>query len=211
MVTQLPTSSRGVVITNEIFIDLIKFETLCSQRASQSDFQRLRAAAVLAYCSGLWFTEIMALRRRDWLPDGVAVMTIQGDSQHRARKVPASPAAIWAVRQLTGPSPAPASDGLIFGDGMSLKNGIQRALRRLGRKGAAVRGAGDLRASFEERVMRAHRHDPLAFYLVGAAPAADVPSVQSVPPLKRLDAMLRRSGVPYKDNDLWRVPPARST
>lgn len=59
------------MITNETFIDSIKFEILCNQRASRSDFRRLRAAAVLAYCAGLWFPEIMALRRRDWLQDGV--------------------------------------------------------------------------------------------------------------------------------------------
>jgi hypothetical protein len=213
MVTQLPTSFRGAVITNEIFIDLIKFDVMCSPNTSQKNFRRLRAAAVLSYCSGLWLTEIMALRRCDWLPNGVAVMTIQGDSQHRARQVPASPAAIWAVRQLTGPIPPSASHAhdLIFGDGMSIKNGIQRALKRLGKKAAAVSGAGDLRASFEERVMRTHRNDPLAFYLVGAAPAAGVPPVQSHPPLMKLDAMLRHSGVPYKDDDLWRVAPVRST
>ena len=199
------------MITNEIFIDLIKFEVLCGQGTSQNDFRRLRAAAVLAYCAGLWLTEIAALRRRDWLPDGVAAMTIKGDSPHRARTVPASPAAIWAVRQLTGPTPASAPDGLIFGDGMSPKNGIQRALKRLGTKAAAASGAGDLRASFEERVMRAHRNDPLAFYLVGAAPAADVSPLRSVPPLKKLDTMLRSSGVPYKDDDLWRAAPVRST
>jgi hypothetical protein len=207
MVAELPTSFRGVVITNETFIDLIKFEVLCSQRTSQSEFRRLRAAAVLAYCAGLWFPEIMALRRRDWLQGDIACISIEGNSQRPGRTVPASPAAIWAVRQLTGSSPAPAPDALIFGDGMSLTSGIRRALRRLGRKG--LHAAGDLRASFEERVMRAHRDNPLAFYLVGAAAAAAVPPVQSVPPLKQLDAMLRRSGLPYKDNDLWRVPANR--
>jgi hypothetical protein len=50
----------------------------------------------------------------------------------------------------------------------------------------------------------------LAFHLVGAAAAAGVPPVQSVPPLKQLDAMLRRSGLPYKDDDLWRVPMNRA-
>lgn len=63
-----------------------------------------------------------------------AAMTIKCDSPHRARTAPASPAAIWAVRQLTGPTPSSTQDGLIFGEGMSLKNGIQRALKRLGKK-----------------------------------------------------------------------------
>lgn len=194
------------MITNNIFIDLIKSETLCSKTASEKEFRRLRAAAVLAYCSGLWLTEIKALRRRHWLPGGLAVMEIDSDSRYRARMVPASPAAIWAVRQMTGPWPVSGPDGPIFGEGISLKNGIQRAMKRLGEKAVAVSGAGDLRASFEERVMRVHRNDPLAFYLVGAAPAADVAPVQSVPPLKKLDAMLRSSGLPYKHDDLWRAP-----
>src|SRR4051812_23853296 len=123
MVAVLPTLFRGVVITNKTFIELIKFEVLCSQRASQSDFRRLRAAAVLGYCAGLWFPEIMALRRCDWLQGGIACISIEGNSQRPGRTVPASPAAIWAVRQLTGSSPGPAPDALIFGDGMSLTNG----------------------------------------------------------------------------------------
>jgi hypothetical protein len=191
------------VVTNDIFVELIKFEVLCSRRTSEGDFRRLRAAAVLAYCAGLWFTEILALRRRHWMPDGQACIRIEGNSQRPPRKVPASPAVVWAVRQLTGPSSAPAPDALIFGDGMSLTNGIQRALRRLDLENATVRGAGDLRASFEDRVMRVYRDDPLAFYLVGAAATADVPPVPSDPPLKRLDGMLRRSGILYKHDDLW--------
>jgi hypothetical protein len=102
MAAELPTSFRGLVITNETFISLIKFEVLRSQRASQSDFRRLRAAAALAYCAGLWFPEIMALRRRDWLQGGIARISIEGNSQRPGRMVPASPAAIWAVRQITG-------------------------------------------------------------------------------------------------------------
>jgi hypothetical protein len=198
---------RGfLVIDNEIFIALIKCETLCSGRAQRAGYLRLRAAAVLAYCSGLWFPEILALRRRHWLPEGRPCLVVEGRGRRPARTVPASPATIWAVRQFVGPSLA-ADAPIIPLAGAPLKNDFQRAFRRLARTDPQRNhGAGDLRASFEERIMRTHPNDPLAFYLVGAAPGGDVAPAPKDPPLNRLEEMLRRSGLPYKQDDLWRVP-----
>jgi hypothetical protein len=87
---------------------------------------------------------------------------------------------------------------------------IQRALRRFGPPIARAHGTGNLRASFEEQVTRFHPNDALAYYLVGAAPAGDLRSLLLDPPLQKLDAMLRRSGLPYKHDDLWRVPAKRA-
>lgn len=199
------------MIPNETFIALIQFETLCGRGACRSDFRRLRAAAVLAYCAGLWFPEIMALRRSHWMPEGSPCLFVEGNKQRPARTIPASPATVWAVRQFIGPSPAVDQDTPIFpADALTLRMAIQRALKRLGPPVARVHGAGDLRASFEERVMRFHRNDPLAFYLVGAVPAGDVRPILQDPPLQKLDGMLRRSGLPYKHDGLWREPAKRA-
>jgi hypothetical protein len=193
------------LIFNATFIELIKLETLCGRNADQGDFRRLRAAAVLAYCAGLWFPEIMALRRRHWLPEGLPCLRVERNERWLSRTIPASPATIWAVQQFIGPLPPIDQDTPIFpADALNLRMAIQRGLKRLGAP-AANQGAGDLRASFEDRVMRLHPNDPLAFYLVGAAPTGDLRPLLRDPPLHKLDAVLRRSGLPYKGDDLWQV------
>ena len=91
----------------------VRLELLCGQETSQSDLRRCARPAVLAYCTGLWLTGIAALRRSDWLPDGLSVVTIQNDRPYRARTI-ASPTATWALSSPALARPR-AQDVLAFG------------------------------------------------------------------------------------------------
>jgi hypothetical protein len=139
------------LITKETFVAMIQIDTLCGRGESRKNFHRLRAAAALAYCAGLWFPEIMALRRRHWMPQGIPCILVE-EAEHRlARTIPASPATMLAMQRYIGAPPARNQDELIFAAGTPLKNDFQRAFRRLASPAASVHRAGDLRASFEER------------------------------------------------------------
>jgi hypothetical protein len=123
--------------------------------------------------------------------------------------VPASPAVIWAVqrflaerhpRMLDDDTPLFACEG-----GLPLKQEIRNALRRVTFATSREVRSGELRASFEEAILRAHRDEPLSYYLVGAAPPPHLPLVVEDPPLEDLDRLLRRSGHLYLDGpELWR-------
>lgn len=142
--------------------------------------------------------------------DGGDCIFIEATAQRAPRTIPASPAVIWAVQRflaerrpriLDDDTPLFACDG-----GLLLKQEITNALRKVEfAKHRKVR-TGELRASFEETILRAHRDEPLSYYLIGAAPPPHLPLVVEDPPLEDLDRLLRKSGHLYLDGpELWRA------
>jgi site-specific recombinase XerC len=198
------------LISQDEFVELVKLRNF--ERIGRPDYlaYRSRAAAVLAYCAGLWFPEIMSLRRPHWMRDGAASISIEATDQRAPRTVAASPAVIWAVQRflaerrpriLDDDTPLFACDG-----GLPLKQEITNALRKVSFAKHRKVGTGELRASFEEAMLRAHRDDPLTYYLVGAAPPPHLPLVVADPPLEDLDRLLRKSKHLYLDGpELWRT------
>ena len=198
------------MISQDEFVALVKLRNF--ERLGRPDYlaYRSRAAALLAYGAGLWFPEIMSLRRPHWMRDGGDCIFIEATAQRAPRTIPASPAVIWAVQRflaerrpriLDDDTPLFACDG-----GLLLKQEITNALRKVEfAKHRKVR-TGELRASFEETILRAHRDEPLSYYLIGAAPPPHLPLVVEDPPLEDLDRLLRKSGHLYLDGpELWRA------
>jgi integrase len=190
---------------------------------------RSRAAAVLAYCGGLRFTEIAVLELKHWMPDGQSCIVVSSNLRRSPRRVPASPATRWAVeRYLTERGPVPGR--LLFDaeGGLPLKLEILNALRTAGflktrraaraHDEAAVQDVrqcrpaggdrirpGDLRASFEDAIISSAPEDPRSYYLVGLQPPGGLPDLIDHPRLSDLDRLLKKSGHLYEDvQELWK-------
>lgn len=141
------------------------------------------------------------------MPNSEACVVIDANAEHARRRIPASPAVQWDVQRFLAKGPAAAKNGLLFDceGGLPLKQEIRNAIRKspLGR--GVGPGSGELRASFEEAVLKVHRDNPLAYYLIGAAAPAHLPPVLDDPPLDDLHRLLRNSGHLYLDQaELWR-------
>jgi hypothetical protein len=89
--------------------------------------------------------------------------------------------------------------------GLPLKQEMTNAIRKVAfAKERKVR-TGELRASFEEAILRAYRDEPLSYYLIGGAPPPHLSLVVEDPPLEDLARLLRKSGHLYLDGaELWR-------
>jgi integrase len=87
------------LISQDEFVALVKLRNF--ERLGRPDYlaYRSRAAALLAYGAGLWFPEIMSLRRPHWMRDGGDCIFIEATAQRAPRTIPASPAVIWAVQR----------------------------------------------------------------------------------------------------------------
>jgi site-specific recombinase XerC len=195
------------LISKETFIALIELDNL--RRVGRPDYlaYRSRAAAFLAYCGGLWFPEIMALRRAHWMPEGKACILIEATAERSPRRIPASPAVKWAVQRYLAERPGALEDGPLFAceGGLPLKQEITNAIRNSGASGERKVGSGELRASFEESILRAYRDEPLSYYLIGMVPPGRLPRIVEDPPLPDLDRLLRNSGHLYFDSrEIWR-------
>jgi hypothetical protein len=203
------------VISAENFYNLIQLRNFFSPGQPNILAHRARAAAGLAYCTGLWLPEILALRRRHWCPDTLPHVVVDGgrvDGQHGSqshpRAVPVSPAARFLVGQLLAnfddPIVDPNARFFAIENAPPLKLAIRNAARRSGIV-PEIR-PGDLRASFEAFVVGRNPKDPLAFYLAGRAPAPDMRDVfaETDPEMKELTSLLRRCHVTYdEDPRLW--------
>lgn len=197
------------LFSQEDFFALIQIENFRRPGRPAYLSYRSRAAAVLAYCAGLWFPEIMALRREHWMPNGGACLIIDANAEHARRRIPASPATQWAVQRFLAERPAAvANNDLLFDceGGLPLKQEITNAIGKSPLSRGVRPGSGELRASFEEAILRSYRDSPLAFYLIGAAAPAHLPPVLDDPPLDDLHRLLRKSGHLYVDREeLWKT------
>lgn len=203
------------MISADNFYALIQLDHFRSPGRPEILAHRARAAAGLAYCTGLWLPEILALRRRHWCPDTLPYVVIDGGrvdgqpgSQSHPRAVPVSPAARFLVGQFLASFGDPIVDletrFFAIGGAPPLKLEIRNAARRSGIV-PEIR-PGDLRASFEAFVVGRNPDDPLAFYLAGRAPAPDMCDVfaEEDPKEKRLVGLLRRCHDVYdEDARLW--------
>jgi hypothetical protein len=203
------------VISADNFYTFIRLDHFRSPGRPEILAHRARAAAGLAYCTGLWLPEILALRRRHWCPETLPYVVVDGDrvagqlgSQSHPRVVPVSPAARWLVGQFLAsfgdPIVDPATRFFAIDDAPPLKLEIRNAARRSG-VAPEIR-PGDLRASFEGFIVGPNPKDPLAFYLTGRAPAPDMCNVfaDADPELKKLAGLLSRCHDVYdEDARLW--------
>jgi hypothetical protein len=203
------------VISAENFYTFIQLGHFRSPGRPEILAHRARAAAGLAYCTGLWLPEIMALRRRHWCPDTLPFVVVDGDRvdgqpglQSHPRAVPVSPAARYLVGQFLacfgGPVADPETRFFAIEDAPPLKLEIRNAARRSGIV-PEIR-PGDLRASFEAFVVGRNPNDPLAFYLAGRAPAPDMRDVfeEVDPEMRDLAGLLSRCHDVYdEDARLW--------
>lgn len=200
------------MISAEEFYQLIGIENF--QRAGLPDFlaYRVRAAVALAYCAGLCFPEVLALRRLQWCPNGLPKVVIDGSRvedgrrEHQAlpRTIPVSPAARCIVGQYlaTLPEPPdPASRFIDLPERPALKTEIGKAVSRAGMETSIK--PGDLRASFEAFIKDRIPGSDLAFYLVGARPTAGIVYRYGIrqPPMKDLVQLLKTSHQVYGDGD----------
>ena len=186
------------------FFTLLHPEILAGNDAKRTD--RLRAAILLAYGAGLFFPEIAMLRRRNWLPGGVAAIRVVDEDDQPLRTVPASPAVIWAVEKYIGPRTSGSNEDLLFPmTGRALAKPIGAACKRLSLITDATLTSGALQATFESKILTAYPRDPVAYYLVGASVPLWLPAPSPEPSLETLHRMIRTSGHLYKDEkDLWR-------
>jgi hypothetical protein len=68
---------RYSMISHTTFFRFVQLENFRRPGRPEYLAYRSRAAALLAYCAGLWFPEIMALTRRHWTPEGVQALLIE--------------------------------------------------------------------------------------------------------------------------------------
>lgn len=178
------------------------------------------AICFLAYCCGLWFPEIAAMRLDDWFPSGVRAVRVSGDRSERRsasiatrpRLIPVSPAAEWAVKEYAQRAPVDPLGSLFSFDaddadrGRTLKNQVRSSLRRSQLADKGVR-AGALRSSFETRLRKIDNADGVADYLIGKAPDdATVDGwTDEAPPLKLLTEVLKRATPVWTvEREFWR-------
>lgn len=141
------------------------------------------------------------------MPEGEACILIEATAERSPRRIPASPAVKWAVQRYLAERPETFGDAPLFAceGGLPLKQEITNAIRKSATSGERKLRSGELRASFEESILRAHRDDPLSYYLIGMAPPVHLPWIVEDPPLPDLDRLLRNSGHLYFDcRALWR-------
>ena len=133
------------LISQKDFFKFIQIDNF--RRAGRPDYlaYRSRAAAVLAYCAGLWFPEVMALRREHWMPNSEACVVIDANAEYARRRIPASPAVQWAVQRFLAEGLAAAKSGLLFDcdGGLPLKQEIRNAIRK-SPLGSSSPGSGEL-------------------------------------------------------------------
>jgi integrase len=199
-----------MISANE-FYQLIRVENY--EQDGLPDFlaYRVRAAAALAYCAGLCFPEVLALRRSQWCPNGLPKIVIDGfrvedgRREHQAlpRTIPVSPAARCVVGQYLAALPDPPTPECRFFDlpeRPALKAEIGKAVSKAEMETSIK--PGDLRASFEVFIKDQNPGSDLAFYLVGARPTAGMVYRfgSRPPPMKDLVQLLKTHQV-YGDGD----------
>ena len=200
-----PEEGDALIIESDFFrlVQLANF-----MRAGRPDFlaYRSRAAAVLAYCAGLRFTETAMLEPRHWMPDGEACILVPGNMLQSSRRVPASPAARWAVDRYLAER-GPAHERFMFNveGGLPLKQEVGNALRSAGLLAGGIQ-VGYLRAAFQNAILSSEPDNSLSYYLVGVQPPSELPDLDDHPTVGELDGLLRRSGHLYRDvRQLWRA------
>jgi site-specific recombinase XerC len=201
-----PIKGLGLLSKEDFFV-FIQLENFRRPGRPEYLAYRSRAAAVLAYCAGLSFPEVMRLRSEHWMPDEEACLIVEANAERARRRVPASPATQWAVQRFLVERPPPIGNAPLFAceRGLPLKQEIANAIRKSSFARETKPRSGELRASFEEAILKYHRDSPLSYYLIGAAPPGHLPYVLDDPPLEDLHRLLRKSGHLYFDREeLWR-------